>query len=290
MTTDKTHTNQTAGQAQEANDASRTTGADGKHSAWSRRIPVIVLSLAGFAIAMTLTLFQLDVLDSIWDPFFGDGSRRVLTSSVSQALPIPDASLGAVAYLLEAIMESLGGTDRWHKHPWIVAMAALIAGGLGLAAIGLIAAQALVVGAFCTLCLCSAAISLIIAALVAPEAVAAVRALKTRRRHTSHKPKHHYTAAHSDHRHTSRRPVYDTATDPEDPASRVKAEIFNIPRTQPVTDAVRRADGSTGPKREPNNTTEDTSSRSSQAANGLEGQPRNPADPSRRPGNNNTET
>lgn len=153
---------------------------DASPSAWRRRAPVIVLSLAGFAVALTLTLFQVGVLDSIWDPFFGDGSRRVLTSSVSQALPIPDASLGAAAYLLEAILESLGGTNRWRDHPWIVAAAGLVAAGLGLAALGLIATQALIVGAFCTLCLCSAAISLIVAALVAPEAIAAARVLRRR--------------------------------------------------------------------------------------------------------------
>ncbi|NUS00059.1 MAG: vitamin K epoxide reductase [Kribbellaceae bacterium] len=149
-------------------------------SSWRRRVPVIVLSLMGFAVALTLTLFQVGVLDSVWDPFFGDGSRRVLTSSVSQALPIPDASLGAVAYLLEAILESLGGTNRWQDHPWIVAAAGLVAAGLGLAALALIATQALVVGAFCTLCLCSAAISLLVAGLVAPEAVAATRVLRAR--------------------------------------------------------------------------------------------------------------
>jgi uncharacterized membrane protein len=190
-------------------------------SSWSRRVPVIVLSLAGFAIALTLTLFQVGVLDSVWDPFFGDGSRQVLRSSVSEALPIPDASLGAVAYLIEAILESIGGPNRWREHPWIVAAAGLVAAGLGLAALGLIAAQALLVGAFCTLCLCSAAISLIVACLVAPEALAAVSTLKAR-----HSSKHRSTAAHSD-RHTSKRPVWHTADQPGDPAARIKDEFLD---------------------------------------------------------------
>jgi len=152
-------------------------------SAWPRRVPVIVLSLAGLAVATTLTLFQADVLTSVWEPFFGDGSRQVLTSSVSQALPVPDASLGAVAYLLEAVLESIGGNRRAHDRPWIVVAAGVVAAGLGLAALGLVAIQALVVGAFCTLCLTSAAISLVVAALVAPELLAALGVIRARRDH-----------------------------------------------------------------------------------------------------------
>ena len=152
-------------------------------SAWSRRVPVIVLSLAGLAVATVLTLFQADVLGSIWEPFFGAGSRHVLTSSVSQALPVPDASLGAVAYLLEAVLESIGGSRRAHDKPWIVVAAGLVAAGLGLAALALVGIQALVVGAFCTLCLTSATISLVVAALVAPEARVAVGVIRARRDH-----------------------------------------------------------------------------------------------------------
>lgn len=151
-------------------------------SSWRRRIPVIVLSLVGLGIATTLTLFQVGVLNSVWDPFFGDGSRRVLTSSVSQALPVPDASLGAAAYLLEAILESIGNVDRWQTRPWIVAAAGVVAAGLGIAALGLVALQALLVRAFCTLCLCSAAISLLVAVLVVPEVLAALGTIRRRRR------------------------------------------------------------------------------------------------------------
>lgn len=150
-------------------------------SAWAKRIPVVVLSLAGLAIAVTLTLFQTDVVATIWEPFFGDGSRRVLTSSLSQALPVPDASLGAVAYGAEAILESLGGPRRAIDRPWLVVAAGLVAAGLGVAALVLIAVQALVVGAFCTLCLGSATISLLVAGLVALEVRPALRAIEARR-------------------------------------------------------------------------------------------------------------
>lgn len=146
-------------------------------SRWRHRLPVVVLSLAGLVIATALTLFQIGVLDAVWEPFFGNGSREVLTSSISRALPVPDASLGMVAYLAEAVLESIGERDRWRRRPVLPIAAGVVAAGLAAVALGLIAAQVFVVGAFCTLCLVSAAISLLVAALVAPEAAAAAQTL-----------------------------------------------------------------------------------------------------------------
>jgi len=151
-------------------------------SAFRRRIPVIFLSICGVVVAATLTLYQLHVLDSIWEPFFGDGSRRVLTSRFSRALPFPDAGLGAIAYALEAVLESLGGPRRVLDAPWTVIAGGLVATGLGAAALGLVVMQAAVIEAFCTLCLASAATSLVIAALVAPELRVAIRTVRTRHR------------------------------------------------------------------------------------------------------------
>jgi uncharacterized membrane protein len=137
---------------------------------------VVVLALVGCAVATVLALFQVGVLDDVWEPFFGDGSRRVLTSALSRALPVPDAALGAVAYLAEAVLTALGRPDR----PKVVLAAAVVAAGLGLAALGLVAAQVFLVGAFCTLCLVSAALSLTIAGLVLPEARPAVQRVRSR--------------------------------------------------------------------------------------------------------------
>jgi uncharacterized membrane protein len=137
---------------------------------------VVVLALVGCAVATVLTLFQVGVLDDVWEPFFGDGSRRVLTSALSWALPVPDATLGAVAYLVEAVLTALGRPDR----PQVVLAAAVVAAGLGLAALGLVAAQVLLVGAFCTLCLVSTALSLTIAGLVLPEARSAFERVRSR--------------------------------------------------------------------------------------------------------------
>jgi uncharacterized membrane protein len=144
----------------------------------SRRPVIVLLALVGCGVATVLTLYQVGVLETIWEPFFGDGSRRVLTSALSEALPVPDAALGAVAYLAEAVLTGLGRPER----PWVDIAAGVVAAGLGVAALGLVAAQVLLVGAFCTLCLVSAALSLTIAGLVAPEVSNAVGRVRTRTR------------------------------------------------------------------------------------------------------------
>jgi hypothetical protein len=35
-------------------------------------------------------------IGDVWEPFFGNGSRLILTSGVSRILPVPDAALGAL--------------------------------------------------------------------------------------------------------------------------------------------------------------------------------------------------
>jgi hypothetical protein len=56
-------------------------------------------------------------IDSVWEPFFGDGSRTVLTSRISDLLPVPDAALGAAGYLLDAVTGAIGGRRRWCRWP-----------------------------------------------------------------------------------------------------------------------------------------------------------------------------
>ncbi|MGI8774906.1 MAG: vitamin K epoxide reductase family protein [Actinomycetota bacterium] len=73
----------------------------------------MVLALIGVAIATHLALYQLNVVDSVREPFFGDESRTILNSSVSYLLPIPDAALGAISYLVDAVTGAIGGRERW---------------------------------------------------------------------------------------------------------------------------------------------------------------------------------
>lgn len=145
-------------------------------SAWRSRLPVVLLSLVGCGIATYLALYQVHIVAHVWEPFFGEGSRLILReSAIAQRLPVPDAALGALAYLLEAVAECVGGAGRWRTWPRAVFATGAVAAGLGLTALVLVACQVFWFGAYCTLCLASAACSLMIAALVAPEVWAAIK-------------------------------------------------------------------------------------------------------------------
>jgi uncharacterized membrane protein len=147
-------------------------------SAWPRRLPAFVLALIGLAIATYLTLFQVGVFTEVWEPFFGNGSRLLLKqSSIAHLLPIPDAALGAIAYLLDALLDFVGGQARWRTAPWLVLMFGALAFLLGITGILLVILQPTLFGAFCTLCLASAACSILTAAAAATEVIAAIRFL-----------------------------------------------------------------------------------------------------------------
>lgn len=146
----------------------------GAPSDWSQRLPVVLLSLVGCGIAVYLTLYQVGIVAHVWEPFFGDGSRVILKqSAVARLLPVPDAALGALAYLLEAMAECVGDRQRSRTWPAAVFVTSTLAAALAVAAIALVACQVFWFHAFCTLCLGSAACSLLIAVLVFPEARAA---------------------------------------------------------------------------------------------------------------------
>lgn len=146
------------------------------------RAPVAVLALLGFGIALYLALFQYHVVGAVWDPIFGSGSERVLTSALSRALPVSDAALGATAYLVEFVLEVSGGQRRWHDHPWLVVLLGLTAAGLAVVGVLLVVSQPVLTGTFCTLCLCSAAVSFVVAGLVRREVLATVALVRRRRR------------------------------------------------------------------------------------------------------------
>lgn len=151
-------------------------------SSWNQRIPVIFFAIVGWFIARYLASFQLHYISSVWDPFFGNGTEKVITSMISQEFPVPDAGLGAMAYSLEALMGVKGGTRRWHTMPWIVVIFGILVVPLGLVSIILVMLQPIAVGAWCGLCLLIAVCMLIMLALTVDEVVAVCQYLSRVRR------------------------------------------------------------------------------------------------------------
>ena len=147
-------------------------------SSWPQRLPIVGLALVGFAIATYLALYQYGVVDTVWEPFFGDGSATVLDSSLSRVLPVPDAALGAFGYLLDAVTGVAFGVSRWRSQPWIVIIFGFAVGPLGAISILLVIAQPVLYGAFCTLCLASAVISLAMIAPAVDEVLASLQHLR----------------------------------------------------------------------------------------------------------------
>lgn len=82
-------------------------------SSWLQRVPIVALGFLSFLIARYLAAYQLGHVGTVWEPFFAGGNARngtefIITSDVSHAWPVPDAGLGAVAYMIEALMGAMG--------------------------------------------------------------------------------------------------------------------------------------------------------------------------------------
>ncbi|MEP7344218.1 MAG: vitamin K epoxide reductase family protein [Gemmatimonadaceae bacterium] len=151
-------------------------------SSWPQRAPIIALALVGFFLSRQMTAFQLQHVASLADPFFGLGTQRVLTSDVSRAFPIPDAGLGAFAYMIEFLMGFMGDKARWRTMPWMVTFFGILVVPLGVVSIALIILQPLAVGAWCTPCLIAATAMVIMIALTLDEVVAMCQFLAQARR------------------------------------------------------------------------------------------------------------
>jgi hypothetical protein len=141
-------------------------------SDWIQRGPIIAMAFVGFFLSKYLAAYQLGHIAYPWDPFFGDGTRRVLDSDISRAWPVSDAGLGAVSYMIEALSGCMGGRNRWRTMPWMVVMFFMLVVPLGIVSIVLVMLQPIAVGAWCTLCLITAAAMLIMIAPAVDEVVA----------------------------------------------------------------------------------------------------------------------
>jgi uncharacterized membrane protein len=153
-------------------------GWDYNPATWGQRLPIIVLAIIGFFIAAYLTLYQLKFIKTVWEPFFGNGSIKILNSHISRILPVPDAGLGAFGYLVDAVAGIIGSTRRWHTMPWIVVVFGIAVGPLGLVSVLLVVLQPVMFDTWCTLCLVTAFISVVMIGPTMDELLASMQYLK----------------------------------------------------------------------------------------------------------------
>ncbi|ELR68637.1 hypothetical protein C900_00181 [Fulvivirga imtechensis AK7] len=141
-------------------------------SSWPQRWIMIALGFVGWMVSRYLGAFQLGYIDHAWDPFFGEGTRKVLNSNMSHSWPISDGAFGALAYTFEFLMGWMGSPSRWRTMPWMVTLFGILVIPLGLVHIFLVISQPVMVGEWCTLCLLAAAIMLPMIPLEFDEVVA----------------------------------------------------------------------------------------------------------------------
>lgn len=150
-------------------------------SSWPERIPVVALGWLGFFTARYLAGFQLEYSDAIPDPFFGDGTKNVLTSDVSESFPVSDAGLGAFAYILDVVMGLVGSTHRWRTMPWVVIIFGVLVIPLGIVSTTLVILQPLAVGSWCSACLLSGFITVAMIPFTFDEVLATLQFLKKKK-------------------------------------------------------------------------------------------------------------
>ena len=175
------------------NDAGIPPGWTYNPATWGQRLPIVALAFLGGGIAFYLTTFQWGWVKTIWDPFFAggpgfeSGSAKVLTSETSQmfhkALPIlptwvTDGFLGFLGYVGDAVTGLIGGTKRWRTMPWITIVFGTLVGPLGAVSIALVITQPLVYGTFCTLCCCTAVVSIVMIGPAMDEMLASLQYMK----------------------------------------------------------------------------------------------------------------
>jgi len=157
-------------------------------SSWQQRVPICALAAIAFLAATYMALYQWRLIATPWDPVFGSQSQRVLDSEVSHQmrawLRVPDAALGALAYLGDIIFGLAGCTRRWQYRPWLVILFGLDVIPLGIVSAVLVVMQGAVVGAWCFLCLVTAAISLLLVLLAYDEVWSSLSYLRRVWRHT----------------------------------------------------------------------------------------------------------
>lgn len=137
-------------------------------SAWTQRLPIILLAIVGLGVSRYLAGYQLGHIDGVWEPFFAgsaadpkNGTEEIITSSVSEAWPVSDAAVGGYTYALEIVTGIVGSRARWRTMPWLVVLFGLMIAPLGVVSISFIVIQPIVIGTWSTLALIGAAAMLV---------------------------------------------------------------------------------------------------------------------------------
>ncbi len=151
-------------------------------SSWPQRVPIVILAMIGLFISRYLSAYQLGFIDSVWDPFFPNGTLDVITSTISKDFPVSDAGLGAFAYTLEVLLALKGDERRWRTMPWMALLFCILVVPLSLVSIILIILQPVAVGHWCTLCLFTAFCMMVMMAFAIDEMVAVLQLLSQGRK------------------------------------------------------------------------------------------------------------
>jgi nucleoside-diphosphate-sugar epimerase len=159
-------------------------------SSWLQRLPIIILAFIGFFISAYMAAYQLGHVDTIWEPFFAgaipddgkNGTSEIITSSISEAWPVPDAGAGAMVYLLEILVGVIGSSQRWRTMPWLTLLFGILIVPLGAVSITFIIIQPILLDTWCTLCLMAAAAMLLQIPFSVDELVATCQFLRRRKR------------------------------------------------------------------------------------------------------------
>ena len=87
----------------------------------------------------------------------------------------------ALGYFADALTGAIGGRARWRTMPWIVIIFGLLVGPLGAISILLVVLQPVMFDAWCTLCLATAVISVLMIGPAMDEFLASLQHLKRER-------------------------------------------------------------------------------------------------------------
>jgi len=131
-------------------------------SGWWQRLPIAVIALIAGILALYLAAYQMGWVSAVWDPVFGDGSRRGLESPVSGLFPVSDALLGALGYLAECFTSLIGGVRRYRTMPWMVMIFGCTCMPFTFIAITLLLIMPTILKTWCFLCIVTSILSFIL--------------------------------------------------------------------------------------------------------------------------------